>query len=442
VLHDRTGAGDGVTNRRRLVSLVVVALLPWVARWIHQEYRAPEGTTEAVLPYVLLSLLCVAVVAILEAPPRTSSVTRVFVDCVVATLAVLGASAASQVFFSNSLPRFVIVLSSLLVFVWLMIFGAANAVELRRQGGSERIVAVVSPDDGKQLVQDVEEGPLEQRFTLAAVFTTEGDYLHLAESARQLGVTTLVLGSAPSTHPFVIDAAEELHRDGVRVRSLDDFYDESIGKLPLSSLDRFALMGDIESLHGAYAPLKRTIDVGFALLGSLLLLVLSPIVIIGNLIGNRGPIFFRQERVGLNGKPFRIWKLRTMAPGAIDISGWTSNDDPRITPFGRILRRTHVDELPQVINIFKGDLAVVGPRPEQVAYARQLEDRLPFYAARHLVRPGLTGWAQVKYRYAASEEDAFVKLQYDLHYVRHESLATDLRIIWMTLHHLLVEGGR
>ena len=378
----------------------------------------------------------------MEAPPRTSSVTRVFVECTVTALAVLGAAATSQVFFPDTLPRFVMLLTSFLVWAWLVVFGAINAVALRRSGGSDRVVAVVAPDDGKQLIVDVADGPVERRFTLAAVFTTEGDYLHLAEACRQRGATTLVLGTAPSTHPFVIDAAEELHRDGVRVRSLDDFYDESIGKLPLSALDRFALMGDIESLHGGYAPLKRAIDIVLALLGSLLLLVLIPFVLIGNLFGNRGPLFFRQERVGLQGEPFRIWKLRTMRPGAVDVSGWTANDDPRITPFGKVLRRTHIDELPQVLNIFFGDLAVVGPRPEQVGYARQLEERLPFYAGRYLVRPGLTGWAQVKYRYVASEEDAYVKLQYDLHYVRNESLATDLRIIWMTLHHLIFEGGR
>ena len=95
-----------------------------------------------------------------------------------------------------------------------------------------------------------------------------------------------------------------------------------------------------------------------------------------------------------------------------------------------------------MFNILRGELAVVGPRPEQVSYARRLEAALPFYAARHLVRPGLTGWAQVRYRYAASEEDAYVKLQYDLHYVRHESLATDLRIIWLTIRHIVSDGGR
>ena len=313
---------------------------------------------------------------------------------------------------------------------------------LRRAGGSDRVIVVIDPADAAQLDSDVEDGPFERRFTLVTAITAAREYPRIAEVCREHVVTTLVLGAAASVDPRVIDQAEQLHGEGLRVRSLDDFYDESLGKLPLTTLDRFALMGDIESVHGGYAPLKRAIDLAFAALGSVLLLVLVPFVLLGNLVGNRGPLFFRQERVGRRGEPFSIWKLRTMTPGAIDVSGWTANDDPRITPFGKLLRRTHIDELPQVINIFVGELAIVGPRPEQVGYARQLAEKLPFYGARHLVRPGLTGWAQVKYRYAASEEDAYVKLQYDLHYVRHESLSTDLRIIWLTVRHVLVDGGR
>ena len=129
-----------MTNRRRLLSLIVIAAIPFVARWVHHEFRAPAGTTEDVLPYALLALMCVAIVAILEAPPRTSSVTRVFVESTVAALSVLGAAAASQVFFPESLPRFVILFTTVLVFVWLMSFGAINAVALRRSGGSERVV--------------------------------------------------------------------------------------------------------------------------------------------------------------------------------------------------------------------------------------------------------------------------------------------------------------
>src|SRR4051794_38905438 len=148
-----------MTNRRRLLGGIVIALIPFFARWVHHEFRAPGGTTEDVLPYALFSLLCVAIVAILEAPPRTSSVTRVFVDSTLAALAVLGAAAVSQVFFPESLPRFVILFTTVLVFLWLMFFGAINAVALRRQGGSEQVVAGGVPGGRQQPVIGGDQGP-------------------------------------------------------------------------------------------------------------------------------------------------------------------------------------------------------------------------------------------------------------------------------------------
>jgi lipopolysaccharide/colanic/teichoic acid biosynthesis glycosyltransferase len=121
---------------------------------------------------------------------------------------------------------------------------------------------------------------------------------------------------------------------------------------------------------------------------------------------------------------------------------WTTEDDPRITPFGRILRRFHIDEIPQVLNIIKGDLSIVGPRPEQPQYVEELVAKLPFYSLRHLVRPGLTGWAQVKYGYAGSERDALEKLQYEFFYLRHQSLSMDTRVIVRTLRSVLRGQGR
>ena len=141
------------------------------------------------------------------------------------------------------------------------------------------------------------------------------------------------------------------------------------------------------TLHGGYAPLELAIDLLFAGLGALVLLMLLPFVLLGNAIANRGPRLFRQQRTGLFGEPFEIIKLRTMTPGAVDISGWTSNDDPWITSFGKILRRIHIDELPQMFNFLIGELSIVGPRPEQLTYVRQLEHSLPFCAARHLRDP-------------------------------------------------------
>jgi lipopolysaccharide/colanic/teichoic acid biosynthesis glycosyltransferase len=168
---------------------------------------------------------------------------------------------------------------------------------------------------------------------------------------------------------------------------------------------------------------------------------LLAVVAVANWFGNRGPLFYRQERVGKGGVGFQIVKFRTMIPRADGelVDEWTATDDPRITSFGKVLRKTHLDELPQVLNILKGDLGVVGPRPEQPHYVAELEEKLPFYGLRHLVRPGLTGWAQVKYGYAGSESDALEKLQYEFWYLRHQNIRTDARIVGRTIRSVL--GG-
>lgn len=429
-------------GRTRVAIGVASSAIPFVARWLHDMYRGEIGRTEGLGAYAVLALLCVGVIAVLEVPPVTTSLPKALLAAARAAFVLFGLAAMTQVARPESLPRFVILASTAMLFVYLVSVGAAVVATARRRGRFNRVVAVVDKVDAEQLELDAVEGPWEQRFVVAAAITDEADFGTVAEVCVQHDASVLVLGPAAATDPLVTERAALIHQAGVKVRSLDDFYDEALGKLPLTSLDRFALMGDIESVHGSYGALKRTTDLVLALIGGVVLIVLLPFVLLGNLLGNRGPLFFKQPRVGLRGAEFEIWKFRTMSPGAVDISGWTKNDDPRITPFGKLLRRTHLDELPQVINIAKGELSVVGPRPEQVVYARQLEQKLPFYAARHLVRPGLTGWAQVKYPYAASEEDAFAKLQYDLHYVRHESLATDLRIIWLTLRHVVFDGGR
>ena len=159
-----------------------------------------------------------------------------------------------------------------------------------------------------------------------------------------------------------------------------------------------------------------------------------------NAFTSKGPLFFRQERTGKGGESFTILKFRSMHAGGE--STWTSEGDPRITTAGQFLRRTHLDELPQLINILRGDLSLVGPRPEQTSYVEELRTKIPFYDVRHLVRPGLPGWAQVRYPYGADEQDALEKLQYDLYYLRRQSIATDVFIIVRTLRSVLRGSGR
>lgn len=187
--------------------------------------------------------------------------------------------------------------------------------------------------------------------------------------------------------------------------------------------------------------MKRSLDVLLATFGMVLLACAIPLVAAVNILGNRGPLLFRQQRVGKDGRLFTIIKFRTMAPGD-DASDWTRPDDPRLNRVGMLLRRLHLDELPQVWNVVRKELSFVGPRPEQPRYVEELSEKIPFYDVRHLVRPGITGWAQVKYGYGADELDALEKLQYEFYYLRHQGIVLDLRIIGRTLRSVVARQGR
>jgi lipopolysaccharide/colanic/teichoic acid biosynthesis glycosyltransferase len=172
-------------------------------------------------------------------------------------------------------------------------------------------------------------------------------------------------------------------------------------------------------------------------------LLFFPIIILGNLIGNRGKLFYTQERVGKNGEVFSIYKYRTMVKNAEkDGAVFTTTNDSRITPFGKFLRKSRLDEFPQFINILKGDMAIIGPRPERPIFVKEIAEIMPFYETRHVVKPGLTGWAQVNYSYGDSMKDSLVKLQYDLYYIKHRSIFLDINIIIKTLSTVLFYRGQ
>ena len=344
------------------------------------------------------------------------------------------------------LPRFVLFWSAVFVVPVDALCGFVSARDRRRQVSRDRVIAVVDAEEVALLTKELVRSPERRASLVWAVDSAgarEGDGRRpLLDMALELGATVVVLDRAAQSDETVVGQAAQLHERGVRVRTLSLFYDEWLGKLPLSELERVSLMFDIGEIHRMrYGRVKRLIDVVLAVLGLVLLVVVTPLVIVGDLIANRGALLYRQPRVGKGGTEFRITKFRTMR--ATDASAdWTTEDDPRITPFGGMLRRSHLDELPQVVNILRGDLALVGPRPEQPRYVSELSTTIPFYGLRHLVRPGLTGWAQVKYPYAASEIDALEKLQYEFYYLRHQSLALDLRIFGRTLRSIIGGSGR
>ncbi|WP_242206338.1 exopolysaccharide biosynthesis polyprenyl glycosylphosphotransferase [Aestuariivivens insulae] len=197
------------------------------------------------------------------------------------------------------------------------------------------------------------------------------------------------------------------------------------------------------SQNKLYLFFRRLMDVLISIIGVLVGVVLVPFIFLGNLIGNRGPLFFVQDRIGKNGDVFKMVKFRTMIKNAEHNGAvWAKKNDSRITFFGKFLRNTRLDEFPQFVNILKGDMSLIGPRPERPYFVRELSQVLPFYETRHIIKPGLTGWAQVKTRYGASVDDSLLKLQYDLYYIKHRSFFLDFNILLKTISTVIFFRGQ
>ena len=232
--------------------------------------------------------------------------------------------------------------------------------------------------------------------------------------------------------------------EGVRFDHLASVYEQYTGKIAVENLrPSWMIFSDGFNKSDRLEAIKRLSDVIFALAGLLLAAPLMLAVWIALRLASPGPSIYSQVRVGKDGKTFTIHKFRSMRVDAERLSGavWATQNDPRVTPLGRFLRRTRLDELPQLWNVLRGDMSFVGPRPERPEFIAELTSKVPFYGQRHAIRPGLTGWAQVRHRYGASVDDSQEKLQYDLFYIKHMSFAFDLYIVLETVKTVLVRGG-
>jgi exopolysaccharide biosynthesis polyprenyl glycosylphosphotransferase len=224
----------------------------------------------------------------------------------------------------------------------------------------------------------------------------------------------------------------------VRVLELVSFYEETFGLTPLAAIEPCWLESVLHPSYRQITPRrKRIFDLAVSIVAALTALpVFVILAILVQLDG--GPAFYRQIRIGERGRPFEILKLRSMR-SSDEREQWSSRTDPRVTWIGRFMRRTHLDELPQIINVLRGDMSIVGPRPEQPALAEGLRQAIPYYDVRHLVRPGLTGWAQVRGGYAGSEAGSALKVCYDLYYTKHRSLSLDCVILLETVRTLVLD---
>jgi sugar transferase (PEP-CTERM system associated) len=262
---------------------------------------------------------------------------------------------------------------------------------------------------------------------------------------RERSVDRVVVSLAEARGKLPVERLLDMKLQGVTFDHLASVYEEYTGKIAVENLrPSWFIFSDGFRKTRFLATAKRLLDVVCAGVLLLLTLPLMAVVTLAVRRTSKGPALYHQQRVGLNGRVFTVHKFRSMKADAEAATGpvWASKDgDPRVTPIGSLLRRTRIDELPQLWNVLKGDMSFVGPRPERPEFVENLTQKIRFYGQRHVVRPGLTGWAQVCYTYGATEEDALQKLQYDLYYIKNLSIALDLYVIIETVKTVVLRKG-
>jgi exopolysaccharide biosynthesis polyprenyl glycosylphosphotransferase len=261
-------------------------------------------------------------------------------------------------------------------------------------------------------------------------------------------ITEIVIASynSDSITPEIYKDLITLLEGGFSIKEYTQVYEEMTQRVPVQFVgkDFYKYFPFSRSNQNKlYLFFQRVFDILISILGILIGILFVPVILIGNLIGNRGPLFYIQERIGKNGNLFSIIKYRTMVKNAENNGAvWAKKNDARITAFGKFLRNTRLDESPQFLNILIGDMSLIGPRPERPHFVKQLSQLLPFYETRHIVKPGLTGWAQVKTRYGSSVDDSLLKLQYDLYYIKHRSFFLDVNVLIKTLSTVIFYRGQ
>lgn len=262
--------------------------------------------------------------------------------------------------------------------------------------------------------------------------------------ARARAVDRVVVSLADARGKLPMDKLLEMKLQGVTFDHLPSVYEEYTGKIAVENLrPSWLIFSEGFRKIRLQEACKRALDIVASAFGLIVTLPLMIVIALAVMLTSRGRVLFRQQRVGLHGRVFTVYKFRSMRENAEAETGpvWASVNDQRVTVVGKWFRRTRLDELPQLWNVLRGDMSLVGPRPERPEFVRHLTDEIPFYGQRHVLRPGLTGWAQVRYTYGASVEDALEKLQYDLFYIKHVSFAFDLFIIFATLKTVALRRG-
>jgi exopolysaccharide biosynthesis polyprenyl glycosylphosphotransferase len=345
---------------------------------------------------------------------------------------------------------------SVALFIWRMLyvrFFASNRF-------SKKVILICDKEQLKELVNGLESA--DPHYRVLGFVNSDSANTHTSDNLKikQIDINNLesfvknnsiseIVIASQKTDGITVNLYNQLIHlleNGFIIREYTQVYENLAQRIPMQYVSRdfyrYFPFSRSNQNH-FYLIVVRVFEILFSIIGLLIALLFIPFISIGNLIGNRGNLIYTQERVGKNGKVFRIVKFRTMVKNAEKAGAvFATSNDSRVTPFGKILRKSRMDELPQFINILRGEMAVIGPRPERPIFVDEIAEVMPFYETRHVIKPGLTGWAQVNYSYGETIDDSLIKLQYDLYYIKHRSIFLDINIIFKTLGTVLLYKGQ
>lgn len=314
----------------------------------------------------------------------------------------------------------------------------------------ERVYVLGTGESAQRLVQGLRQNPeigveiASWTGKMEGAVTRESVAAHLMEAVHKQKVHRVIVAMPDRRGTIPMQELLQLRMQGVKIEEATSWLEKMSGKIEVENLyPSWLVFGQGFRRSTAFILVRRAISIVISVIGLVLTLPLIPLIILAIRLDSKGPVFYTQARVGKGGLVFNVVKFRTMRQDAEAANGpqWADDKDPRVTRVGKFLRSLRLDEIPQLWCVLKGDMAFVGPRPERPEFIEWLSKEIPFYGVRHMVRPGLTGWAQVKYKYGSTVEDAREKLQYDLFYIKNASIGLDLLIMFLTVKTVLLRRG-
>lgn len=406
----------------------------------HEQYQIH------LLPFTIIFVLWLIVFYIASLyDPRTLRngiffYSRLFESIIVAT--VISTSFFYLIPFFGIAPKTNLAL--FIVIFTILEFGCRSLFNSIAKTRFKKLALIVGDNaQARELAEFIKENP-QLGYTLREIINTR-QTAHLSEALIAPNLDTIVISPDVYQMPEITEIFYKALNRKINFYSLATFYERLTGRVPLDTIDQIWFLENLsEGNKQSYEILKRVGDIVFGFIFGIISLLFYPFIILAMQLDSRGPVFYTQIRIGQHGKTFKLIKFRSMIQNAEAGTGalWSPDNDSRVGKVGRFLRKTRLDEIPQFWNIVRGEMSMVGPRAERPEFHEKLKHEVPFYEERYLIKPGLSGWAQINYPYGASVKDAAEKLKYDLYYIKNRSFLLDLGIILKTLRTALSQAGK